>query len=146
MAGGGEYRLGATALLTASATEGYQLLAWSDGNTVNSRMLQVDDDTALTAIFVPVTPDPHESISQPSIADSIELSVMPNPTHDRLTVKVSKEGNYLAEVYTMSGHEVYSAAFTGNSMKLDTRSLAQGTYLLVVSSDNGKGTARFIKQ
>lgn len=144
--GGGEYLLGDTALLTATAEADCRFLAWSDGVSDNPRRLPVDDDTTLTAVFAPVEPEPHENIYPSGPASVIGLTVAPNPTHDRLSVSVADEGDYRVAVFTMSGHEVLRTAFAGSTLLLDTRSLAQGAYILVVSSSHGQGTARFIKQ
>ncbi len=44
-----------TAVIEATANEGYQFSQWSDGNTDNPRTIVVDEDITLTAQFVPAT-------------------------------------------------------------------------------------------
>ena len=62
--GSGTYNHGDVATLTAIPNEGYQFVAWGDGNTDNPRALVVTQDTILTALFdvptynITVTCDP----------------------------------------------------------------------------------------
>ncbi len=55
VSGGGEYTIGGTATLTATANCGYQFTQWSDGSTDNPYTLTLTCDTALTAQFETVT-------------------------------------------------------------------------------------------
>ena len=50
--GGGEYKEGEIAVLTATPEEGYAFSQWSDGNTDNPRNITMTQDTTLTAVFV----------------------------------------------------------------------------------------------
>ena len=50
--GGGEYIPGATATLTATPKEGYELLYWSDRSKENPRNITVDGNEALSAYFI----------------------------------------------------------------------------------------------
>ncbi len=49
--GAGTYNEGDTAILTATANEGYKFVKWSDNVTENSRTITVSADVTLTAIF-----------------------------------------------------------------------------------------------
>ena len=51
--GGGTYDLGAQATLTAIPHEGYRFVVWSDGNTDNPRIMIVDRNISLSAVFAP---------------------------------------------------------------------------------------------
>ena len=51
--GSGIYTYGQVALLYASPATGYHFLQWSDGNTDATRVVTVEDDITLTAIFAP---------------------------------------------------------------------------------------------
>ena len=46
---------GNTAVLTATANEGYEFTGWNDGNTENPRTVTVTSDTAFMAIFSPAS-------------------------------------------------------------------------------------------
>ena len=50
--GAGEYKVGETATLTATAKEGYKLLYWSDRSTENPRTITMNKNEALSAYFV----------------------------------------------------------------------------------------------
>ena len=50
--GAGEYKVGETATLTATAKEGYKLLYWSDRSTENPRNITMTKNEALSAYFV----------------------------------------------------------------------------------------------
>ena len=49
---------GNTAVLTATANEGYEFTGWNDGNTENPRTVTVTSDTAFMAIFTEVVSTP----------------------------------------------------------------------------------------
>ena len=50
--GAGEYKVGETATLTATAKEGYKLLYWSDRSTENPRTIIMNKNEAISAYFV----------------------------------------------------------------------------------------------
>lgn len=49
--GGGKYRAGATATITATPKEGYEFVKWNDGDTSASRTVTVNADKTYTATF-----------------------------------------------------------------------------------------------
>lgn len=49
--GGGKYRTGSAAILTATPAEGHAFVAWSDGVTEATRAIVVNKDIVLTAEF-----------------------------------------------------------------------------------------------
>ena len=51
VSGGGVFEYSEECTITATPTEGYYFLRWSDGNTDNPRTITVTQDTILTAIF-----------------------------------------------------------------------------------------------
>ncbi|MCR5445779.1 MAG: hypothetical protein K6E96_08930, partial [Bacteroidales bacterium] len=52
--GSGNYYLGESAIITATANEHYYFAQWSDGNTSNPRVVTVTGDMTYTAVFEPV--------------------------------------------------------------------------------------------
>ena len=52
--GSGNYYLGESAIITATANEHYYFAQWSDGNTSNPRVVTVTGDITYTAVFEPV--------------------------------------------------------------------------------------------
>lgn len=51
VSGGGKYRAGATATITATPQEGYEFVKWNDGDTSASRTVTVNADKTYTATF-----------------------------------------------------------------------------------------------
>ena len=51
VSGGGTYRVGTTATISATAYTGYSFVQWSDGSTSASRTVTVGVDTTYTAVF-----------------------------------------------------------------------------------------------
>ncbi len=60
--GGGTYKNGEVITLTATATEGYRFVQWSDGVKSNPRQLTVTGDLSLTAQFMSSIIDGHEYV------------------------------------------------------------------------------------
>ena len=83
---------GNTAVLTATANEGYSFLTWSDGNTENPRTVTVTSDTAFTAIFT-------ETETTPTITVTVNDATMGSATY-------TMDGN--TAVLTATANEGYS--------------------------------------
>ncbi len=60
--GGGQYKNGETITLTATPTEGYRFVQWSDGVKTNPRTITVEEDLSLTAQFMSSTINGHEYV------------------------------------------------------------------------------------
>ena len=86
---------GNTAVLTATANEGYSFLTWSDGNTENPRTVNLTSDTAFVAIFT-------EAVSTPTITVTVNDATMGSATY-------TMDGN--TAVLTATPNEGYE--FTG---------------------------------
>ena len=94
--GSASYTLdGNTAVLTATANEGYRFLTWNDGNTENPRTVTVTSDTAFMAIFT-------EAVSTPTITVTVNDATMGSATY-------TLDGN--TAVLTATPNEGYE--FTG---------------------------------
>ena len=65
---------GNTAVLTATANEGYSFVIWSDGNTENPRTVTVTSDTAFMAIFA-------ETETTPTITVTVNDATMGSATY-----------------------------------------------------------------
>lgn len=61
VSGSGYYNQGQNATLTATPNDGYLFSHWSDDNTDNPRIIQVNDNISLTAIFI-AEPAPHYDV------------------------------------------------------------------------------------
>ena len=91
--GSASYTLdGNTAVLTATANEGYEFTAWNDGNTENPRTVTITSDTAFVAIFT-------EAVSTPTITVTVNDETMGSATY-------TMDGN--TAVLTATANEGYS--------------------------------------
>ena len=86
---------GNTAVLTATANDGYSFVIWSDGNTENPRTVTVTSDTAFMAIFT-------EAVSTPTITLTVNDETMGSASY-------TMDGN--TAVLTATPNEGYE--FTG---------------------------------
>ena len=94
--GSASYTLdGNTAVLTATANEGYEFTGWNDGNTENPRTVSLTSDTAFMAIFT-------EAVSTPTITVTVNDATMGSASY-------TLDGN--TAVLTATPNEGYE--FTG---------------------------------
>ena len=94
--GSASYTLdGNTAILTATANEGYEFTAWSDGNTENPRTVTITSDTTFMAIFA-------ETETTPTITVTVNDATMGSASY-------TLDGN--TAVLTATPNEGYE--FTG---------------------------------
>ena len=83
---------GNTAVLTATANEGYSFLTWNDGNTENPRTVSITSDTAFVAIFT-------EAVSTPTITVTVNDATMGSASY-------TLDGN--TAILTATANEGYS--------------------------------------
>lgn len=90
-----------------------------------------------------------ESEPLPSSVSEIQQSgvqVYPNPTSDFLNI-ISKNGNIgKIEFIDATGRVVFSENANGSQMRIDTRDLSQGVYLVVFQNGENFTSSRFIKR
>ena len=78
---------------------------------------------------------------------ALQLRVFPNPANEVLNVVTSEvKENATLEVFNAQGTLVHAQKINGTSAKINLGSFSAGIYLTVVSADNFKSTARFIKK
>jgi hypothetical protein len=77
--------------------------------------------------------------------NNINLEIFPNPTTDILNIRTNNifEINNIS-IYDMSGKKLEANLDSNNSVKVDH--LSSGTYILVVDTNKGSQTERFIKK
>lgn len=78
---------------------------------------------------------------------SSALTVYPNPTKDRFQVDTNNSGMIeLVSITDINGRVVKSINFSGvSNATVDVSDLISGMYFVVVQTDNGSGTTKFIK-
>jgi hypothetical protein len=67
-----------------------------------------------------------------------EVNTYPNPTSDILNISTTMQGNKSACIYDISGREVYSFEFSGDRKSIETVSLPNGIYNLVVRNEKNE--------
>ena len=83
--------------------------------------------------------------------DNYQLTIVPNPVQNKLTVTLWGATNeiYKVRIITIAGVEVVSktgVSANGNTLALDASSLASGVYMLELTDENGnKQLAKFVK-
>ncbi|MCB0455331.1 MAG: T9SS type A sorting domain-containing protein [Flavobacteriaceae bacterium] len=70
--------------------------------------------------------------------DKQEMAVYPNPVSTELNIKLSSSKNYLCQVINQLGQTVFVCESDALETKLDVSTLANGLYILVINSKDGK--------
>ncbi len=125
VSGGGEYKEGEMATLTATPAEGFQFSVWSDGVAANPRVVTVTGDATFTAIFtekviekptytITVTAEPAEggSVSGGGVYDegsTITLVAVPAAGYE--FVKWSDENTDNPRTVVVTADASYTALF-----------------------------------
>ena len=80
-----------------------------------------------------------------SAIDLTQINVYPNPTAEKLVVS-SLSVIESAELFTMTGQKVYSSAVKSNGLVIDVMDLANGNYILRITTDKSTQAISVIKQ
>jgi hypothetical protein len=110
---------------------------WEDGTWDNVRTVTVTSDTLFTAYF-----DRYQGVECPD--DNIAFTLRPNPARDRLTVERPTAGPATFEVFNAKGQKVLAQTSDQATVTLDVSSLAAGSYLLRVTTDEGSSVRSFV--
>ena len=118
---------GNTAVLTATANEGYSFLTWSDGNTENPRTVTITSDTTFMAIF---TASGSSSLQD---VDTKEFSLYPNPAKGFVVLEFETlQGNTPLQIFDMNGRTLRSFDLKAGRevLKIDLGDLPKGVYAI----------------
>ena len=82
------------------------------------------------------------------ITNNLQMSLFPNPAHDKITVKVNnKISNPSVFIYDSNGKKIMTRQVNKKIFTLDIRDLQKGSYILQINGENGiKGIAKFVKE
>ena len=80
-----------------------------------------------------------------SAIDLTQINVYPNPTAEKLVVS-SLSVIESAELFTMTGQKVYSSAVKSNGLVIDVMDLANGNYILRITTDKSTQAISVTKQ
>ena len=116
---------GNTAVLTATANEGYSFLTWSDGNMENPRTVTITSDTTFMAIFSPAS-----SLQE---VNAREFALYPNPAKSFVTLEFEAlKENTLLQIFDMNGRTLRSFDLKAGRevLKIDLGDLPKGVYAI----------------
>ena len=118
---------GNTAILTATANEGYEFTAWSDGNTENPRTVTVTSDTAFMAIF---TASGSSSLQE---VNAREFVLYPNPAKSFVNLEFETlEENTLLQILDLNGRKVrtFDLKAGQETLQINVSELPKGVYTI----------------
>ena len=128
--GSASYTLdGNTAVLTATANEGYSFLTWSDGNTENPRTVTVTSDTAFMAIFTLAS-----SLQE---VNAREFALYPNPAKSfvNLEFEALKE-NALLQILDLDGRKArtFELKTAQETLRINVSKLPEGVHTIMLGN------------
>ena len=128
--GSASYTLdGNTAVLTATANEGYEFTGWNDGNTENPRTVTVTSDTAFMAIFSPAS-----SLQE---VNAREFALYPNPAKSFVTLEFEAlKENTLLQILDINGRRVRTLDLKAGqeNLRIDLGDLPKGVYTVMLGN------------
>ena len=130
--GSASYTLdGNTAVLTATANEGYEFTGWNDGNTENPRTVTVTSDTAFMAIF---TASGSSSLQE---VNAREFALYPNPAKSFVTLEFEAlKENTLLQILDLNGRRVRTFDLKAGieTLRIDLGDLPKGVYTIMLGN------------
>ena len=142
VSGSGMYFEGEQATLTAIPAESYVFDSWTDGNEESPRIVTVTQDTVFEAVFS----FDSASVSGITQAGTMAVTVSPNPTTGRLSVRLNQQDPYEVTVYDVNGKALQSIRSEGPVTEIDLGILPAGNYLLVVRTKDKYGIKTIVKK
>ena len=134
--GSASYTLdGNTAVLTATANEGYEFTGWNDGNTENPRTVTVTSDTVFTAIS---TASGSSSLQE---VNAREFALYPNPAKSFVTLEFETlEENTLLQILDINGRRVRTLELKAGieTLQIDLGDLPKGIYTVMLGNTTKK--------
>ena len=134
--GSASYTLdGNTAVLTATANEGYSFVIWNDGNTENPRTVTVTSDTAFMAIFTA------SSSSSLQAVNARGFALYPNPAKSFVTLEFEAlEENTLLQILDINGRRVrtFDLKAGQETLRIDLGDLPKGVYTIMLGNTTKK--------
>ncbi|MDY8137865.1 InlB B-repeat-containing protein [Aquimarina sp. 2201CG5-10] len=136
---GGTYTNGQVVTITATANQNWQFDGWSGDASGSTNPLQVtiNGNTTIMATFS----DPTLGINDQEFP--VAFTVYPNPVVDKMYIKTDEVISSI-RLYSILGNEI--KVLDTNNAQIDVSSLSKGVYFLIIETDKGKGTQRFIKR
>ena len=124
-----------TAVLTATANEGYSFVIWNDGNTENPRTVTVTSDTAFVAIFTA------SGSSSLQAVNASEFALYPNPAKSFVTLEFETlQENTLLQILDINGRRVRTLDLKAGieTLRIDLGDLPKGVYTVMLGNATKK--------
>ncbi len=86
-----------------------------------------------------ITVNPNASGIKTALGNAA-VHIYPNPTQNHFTVQCAYAGKYLVEIFDYTGKTSMKETFKGTESAFDISSLANGIYLVVITSENNQRT------
>ena len=132
--GSASYTLdGNTAVLTATANEGYSFVIWNDGNSENPRTVTITSDTTFMAIFSPAV-----SLQE---VNAREFALYPNPAKRFVTLEFEAlEENTLLQILDINGRRVrtFDLKAGQEALRIYLGDLPKGVYTIMLGNTTKK--------
>ena len=122
---------GNTAILTATANEGYRFLTWNDGNMENPRTVTLTSDTAFMAIF---TASGSSSLQE---VNAREFALYPNPAKSFVTLEFEAlQENASLQILDINGRRVRTLDLKAGqeTLRIDLGDLPKGVYTIMLGN------------
>ena len=128
--GSASYTLdGNTAVLTATANEGYNFVIWNDGNSENPRTVTITSDTTFMAIFSPAV-----SLQE---VNAREFALYPNPAKRFVTLEFDAlKENTLLQILDINGRKVrtFDLKAGQEALRIYLGDLPKGVYTVMLGN------------
>ena len=132
--GSASYTLdGNTAVLTATANEGYNFVIWNDGNSENPRTVTITSDTTFMAIFSPAV-----SLQE---VNAREFALYPNPAKSFVTLEFEAlKENTLLQILDINGRKVrtFDLKAGQEALRIYLGDLPKGVYTVMLGNTTKK--------
>jgi len=79
-----------------------------------------------------------EVVSVNDLSKMVTINLNPNPAADFIQIELSKQDEYLIQLYDLAGRRVYSQSFQGESYRITLTDLSAGNYILKISNKEAK--------
>ena len=143
--GDGQYLGLDTAVLVASAYEGYRFSHWNDSVTDNPRHVVVLSDTQFVAYFEVDTSGGDDTVAAHAPVAEAAVTVTPNPTTGWVTVTAENSPVVQVEAYDAQGRRVAEATGNRGTVSIDLGGQPAGEYILHIALTDGRTVRRVVK-
>jgi M6 family metalloprotease-like protein len=144
IAGGGSYRYGETATLSATPEPGYDFISWLENGIIYSHQAEitftVNKDRSFLVHFLLLS-------ALSDLPGTKKFEIYPNPTSGKLYIKSNRldTAPCIIEVFNSTGTPLVQKKLLPDGVEeLDLGNIAKGIYIVVISGENWYHTEKVI--